>query len=409
MIRLEERTTVFDKSNAGIQHINMLASSFGDISSADRATSSNHSYQGDIQSRYVKLDFPTYDGEDDPLEWLFITEIFSFIIILLRHYAFSLYLRTCTPLEILDSVFVKRVFVYGLFRNLQFNFEGNYNLTKFIRMIGDNGMFATLRVGPFIEAEWSLGGFPFWLREVPNITFRTDNPPFKIENEYNAVEDALKESGTRYVQWAGTTAVGLKTGVPWVMCTKRMPRIQWYRVFGDPPSQRTAEDLAFSVARFFSKNGTLTNYYMVCSFKPISATSRHVLIQVDNVLFAEGTEMGTPPRLAFCLKLCKKALLLGTTSVEILGPYVEMSAQHSSRNYQKSEIANKNLQWEIYKDDVPNRDESLIKEKVPRELWSLTKDTTDYLWYTTSIELDRTDLPFRKGILPVLEVANLGH
>lgn len=36
-----------------------------------------------------------------------------------------------------------------------------------------------------------------------------------------------------------------------------------YRVFGDPPSQRAAEDIAFSVARFFSKNGSLVNYYMV--------------------------------------------------------------------------------------------------------------------------------------------------
>ncbi|KAK6946454.1 Glycoside hydrolase 35, catalytic domain [Dillenia turbinata] len=35
-----------------------------------------------------------------------------------------------------------------------------------------------------------------------------------------------------------------------------------YRVFGDPPSQRSAEDLAFSVTLFFAKNGTLTNYYM---------------------------------------------------------------------------------------------------------------------------------------------------
>lgn len=34
-------------------------------------------------------------------------------------------------------------------------------------------------------------------------------------------------------------------------------------MFGDPPSQRSAEDLAYSVARFFSKNGTLVNYYMV--------------------------------------------------------------------------------------------------------------------------------------------------
>lgn len=46
-----------------------------------------------------------------------------------------------------------------------------------------------------------------------------------------------------------------------------------YRVFGDPPSQRTAEDLAFSVAHFFSKNGSLANYYMVCIFKarPLSS------------------------------------------------------------------------------------------------------------------------------------------
>ncbi|KAK3224359.1 hypothetical protein Dsin_011384 [Dipteronia sinensis] len=413
----------------------------------------------------------------------------------------------------------------------QFNFGGNYNLTKFIRTIGDNGMFATLRVGPFIEAEWSLGGFPFWLREVPNITFRTDNPPFKyhmkkftkmiidmmkeeklyasqggpiilsqIENEYNAVEDALKESGTRYVQWAGTMAVGLKTGVPWVMCTQKdapdpvintcngrncgdtfpgpnKPNkpVLWtenwtaqYRVFGDPPSQRTAEDLAFSVARFFSKNGTLTNYYMYYGGTNYGrSTSSFVTARyyddapIDEYGLLREPKWGHLRDLHSALKLCKKALLLGTTSVEILGPYLEvslhmkslecflstitagcpkpqqfrgtkyylpqhsisilpdcktvvyntqtMSAQHSSRNYQKSEIANKNLQWEIYKDNVPNRDESLIKEKVPRELWSLTKDTTDYLWYTTSIELDRTDLPFRKGVLPVLEVANLGH
>lgn len=39
-----------------------------------------------------------------------------------------------------------------------------------------------------------------------------------------------------------------------------------YRTYGDPPAQRSAEDLAFSVARFFAKNGTLTNYYMVIFF-----------------------------------------------------------------------------------------------------------------------------------------------
>jgi len=36
-----------------------------------------------------------------------------------------------------------------------------------------------------------------------------------------------------------------------------------YRAFGDTPSQRAAEDIAFSVARWFSKNGSHANYYMV--------------------------------------------------------------------------------------------------------------------------------------------------
>lgn len=51
-------------------------------------------------------------------------------------------------------------FYIFFFRLLQFNFEGNYNLTKFIKMIGDLGMYATLRVGPFIEAEWNYGYGP---------------------------------------------------------------------------------------------------------------------------------------------------------------------------------------------------------------------------------------------------------
>lgn len=43
----------------------------------------------------------------------------------------------------------------------------------------------------------------------------------QIENEYNTVQLAYKEPGTRYVQWAGTMAVRLETGVPWMMCKQK--------------------------------------------------------------------------------------------------------------------------------------------------------------------------------------------
>ncbi|KAL6963710.1 Beta-galactosidase 13, partial [Sarracenia purpurea var. burkii] len=207
-----------------------------------------------------------------------------------------------------------------------FNFEGNYDLVKFIKLIAEHGLYVVLRVGPYIEAEWNHGrGLPYWLREIPNITFRSYNEPFKfhmerfvkmivdmmkkeklfapqggpiimsqIENEYNNVQLAYKELGVKYIHWAADMAVAQQTGVPWIMCKQKQapssvintcngrqcgetftgpngpnkPSLwteNWtaqYRVFGDPPSQRAAEDIAYAVARFFSKNGTLTNYYM---------------------------------------------------------------------------------------------------------------------------------------------------
>mgnify|MGYP004712845415 FL=1 len=40
----------------------------------------------------------------------------------------------------------------------------------------------------------------------------------QIENEYKNAERAFHEKGPPYVQWAAAMAVGLQTGVPWVMC-----------------------------------------------------------------------------------------------------------------------------------------------------------------------------------------------
>lgn len=39
----------------------------------------------------------------------------------------------------------------------QYNFEGRYNIVKFIREIQAQGLYVSLRIGPFIEAEWKYG------------------------------------------------------------------------------------------------------------------------------------------------------------------------------------------------------------------------------------------------------------
>lgn len=43
-----------------------------------------------------------------------------------------------------------------------------------------------------------------------------------------------------------------------------------FKTFGSRDPHRPAEDVAFSVARFFQKGGSLHNYYMVNDFKLIS-------------------------------------------------------------------------------------------------------------------------------------------
>ena len=40
----------------------------------------------------------------------------------------------------------------------------------------------------------------------------------QIENEYGPESKALGAAGHNYIDWAAKMAVGMNTGVPWVMC-----------------------------------------------------------------------------------------------------------------------------------------------------------------------------------------------
>jgi len=40
----------------------------------------------------------------------------------------------------------------------------------------------------------------------------------QIENEYGSIQSKFQENGLPYIRWAAQMAVGLQTGVPWMMC-----------------------------------------------------------------------------------------------------------------------------------------------------------------------------------------------
>ncbi|ONK55389.1 uncharacterized protein A4U43_UnF3990 [Asparagus officinalis] len=419
----------------------------------------------------------------------------------------------------------------------KYYFEGRFDLVKFVKEIQNQGMYCTLRIGPFIQGEWHHGGFPFWLRDEPGMVFRTDNKPFKyymrrflkyivdmmmeqklfapqggpiilaqVENEYDMVLDAYKRAGLRYVKWAGDLAINSKADVPWIMCKQNRVRpsapiinacngrncgdtfkgpnnptkpVIWaedwtaqFRAFGDPPSQRSAEDLAYGAARFFSKNGTLINYYMYHGGTHFGRTGAAFMLTryydeapLDEYGLLKEPKWGHLRDLHHALKLSQKALLEGEYSNETLGVELEarvyqipgekicvaflnnnntkrdgtvtfrgqtyflprrsvsilpdcktvvfntqrVISQHNYRTYVEYEAFRKKNVWEMYTEEIPKFSESQIIGTSPMELFNLTKDETDYVWYTTTFNLEDDDLPMREDVHPVVQVGSEGH
>ncbi|XP_051132245.1 beta-galactosidase 15-like isoform X1 [Andrographis paniculata] len=205
----------------------------------------------------------------------------------------------------------------------RYNFDGNLDLVRFIKTVADEGLYAVLRIGPYVCAEWNYGGFPVWLHNLRGIQLRTQNDVYKnemknftmlivdmmkkeklfasqggpiilaqIENEYGNVMSAYGDAGKEYVKWCANLAESLHIGVPWIMCqqddapqpiintcngfycdqftpnNRNSPKMWtenwtgWFKNWGGKDPLRTAEDVAYAVARFYQLGGTFQNYYM---------------------------------------------------------------------------------------------------------------------------------------------------
>ncbi|XP_048335049.2 beta-galactosidase 10-like [Ziziphus jujuba] len=418
-------------------------------------------------------------------------------------------------------------------------FGERYDLVKFVKYVQDAGMYMILRIGPFVAAEWNFGGVPVWLHYVPGTVFRTNDTPYEfhmkrfttlivnmmkkeklfasqggpivlsqVENEYGGYEPAYGQGGKRYAQWAASMAVNTSTGVPWIMCNQydtpidiittcnsfycdnfnnlfpvAQPKIWtenwpgWFKGFGGPEPHRPPEDIAFSVARFFQKNGSVQNYYMFhggtnfdrTSGGPFMATSYDYQAPIDEYGIPRLPKWGHLKDLHETIRLCEPILLYGEPVNIQLGPNAEadvftddsggccaflsnvdnktdttvtfrqlsyhlpawsvsilpdcrtvifntakITAQSSvvemlPQNLQPSDKNSKALQWEVFVEKagmwgVPD----LIKFGFKDQL-NTTKDTSDYLWYTTSIFVNEDERFLRNRIQPVLFVESKGH
>lgn len=57
--------------------------------------------------------------------------------------------------QIMFRFFSFSFFFYFYF--MQYDFEGNRNIIKFLKTIQEAGLFAVLRIGPYACAEWNCG------------------------------------------------------------------------------------------------------------------------------------------------------------------------------------------------------------------------------------------------------------
>lgn len=413
-----------------------------------------------------------------------------------------------------------------------YNFEGNYDLVRFVKTVQKAGLYMHLRIGPYVCAEWNFGGFPVWLKYVPGISFRTDNEPFKnamqgfvqkivqmmkseslfesqggpiilsqIENEYGAESKALGAPGYSYMTWAAKMAVGLGTGVPWVMCkeddapdpvinacngfycdafTPNKPYKPtmwteawsgWFTEFGGTVPKRPVQDLAFAVARFIQKGGSFINYYMYhggtnfgrTAGGPFITTSYDYDAPIDEYGLIRQPKYGHLKELHKAIKLCEPALVSSDPIVTSLGTYEQshvFSSEHGGcaaflANYNPNSVArvmfnnmhynlppwsisilpdcrnavfntakvgvqtsqmqmsagaSELLSWEMYDEDTDSLgDNSMITAVGLLEQINVTRDTSDYLWYMTSVDISQSESFLHGGKPPVLTVQSAGH
>ena len=77
----------------------------------------------------------------------------------------------------------------------EFDFTGQSNIREFILLCQDNGLNVILRPGPYVCAEWEMGGLPWWLLKKKDISLRDNDPYFleRVEIFQKALYEQIKD------------------------------------------------------------------------------------------------------------------------------------------------------------------------------------------------------------------------
>ncbi|CAI8047848.1 Beta-galactosidase 6, partial [Geodia barretti] len=202
----------------------------------------------------------------------------------------------------------------------KYDLSGNNDWLQFVQEARDAGLFVVLRIGPFVASEWDYGGIPHWIRDIPNVYVRSNNSQWEtamrkffldmvelarpltaphggpiilgqVENEFRWLDQA-------YIDWCGDLVKEAATEIPFLMCngfsaantintyngndgalyadahSKLYPgqplawteNEGWFQEWDREPlsgrDNRTPQDMAYVVMKWFARGGAHHNYYM---------------------------------------------------------------------------------------------------------------------------------------------------
>lgn len=84
-----------------------------------------------------------------------------------------------------------------------FDFKGQKDVAEFVRLIQKNGMYCILRPGPYVCAEWDMGGLPWWLLKKKDLQVRRRSDQFFMDKVQLYLKQAGKQLAPLQIQNGG--------------------------------------------------------------------------------------------------------------------------------------------------------------------------------------------------------------
>ncbi|CAD6336496.1 unnamed protein product [Miscanthus lutarioriparius] len=242
----------------------------------------------------------------------------------------------------------------------------------------------------------------------------------------------------------------------------------WFTAFGGAVPHRPVEDMAFAVARFIQKGGSFVNYYMYhggtnfdrTSGGPFIATSYDYDAPIDEYGLLRQPKWGHLRDLHKAIKQAEPALVSGDPTIQSIGNYEKayvfksssgacaafLSNYHTSaaarvvfngRRYDlpawsisvlpdcKTAVFNTatvsessaparmspvgGFSWQSYSEATNSLDDRAFTKDGLVEQLSMTWDKSDYLWYTTYVNINSNEQFLKSGQWPQLTIYSAGH